>query len=88
MLIEARIEVGDIVVDCTVAIGDLLPLNFLFIHSWLLICNSFGLIVMFMIFAGTSIYVCRKAGYHIVAMEEDEVIFKALLQPLIIENVS
>jgi hypothetical protein len=43
---------------------------------------------MFMIFAGTSIYVCRKAGYHIVAMEEDEVIFKALLQPLIIENVS
>jgi hypothetical protein len=39
-------------------------------------------------FAGASIHTCRKAGCHIVAMEEDEDIFKALLQLLIIENVS
>jgi hypothetical protein len=39
-------------------------------------------------FAGASIHACQKAGRHIVAMEEDEDVFKALLQLLIIENVS
>jgi hypothetical protein len=39
-------------------------------------------------FVGASIHACRKAGCHIVAMEEDEDILKALLQPLIIKNVS
>jgi hypothetical protein len=39
-------------------------------------------------FARVSIHACRKTSRHYVAMEEDEDIFKALLQPLIIENVS
>jgi hypothetical protein len=41
-------------------------------------------------FAGASIHACLKACLHIVAMEEeeDEDVFKALLQSLIIENVS
>jgi hypothetical protein len=39
-------------------------------------------------FTRASIHACRKAGRHIVTMEEDEDVFKALLQSLIIENVS
>jgi hypothetical protein len=36
---------------------------------------------------GATVQACRKAGQHFVVMEEDEDIFKSVLQPLIVEPV-
>jgi hypothetical protein len=37
---------------------------------------------------GASVHACRKAGRHFVAMEGDEEIFKAILEPLIVDTVT
>jgi hypothetical protein len=37
---------------------------------------------------GTYVHACRKAGHHFVAMEEDREIFKAILEPLIVDTVT
>jgi hypothetical protein len=34
------------------------------------------------------VHACRKAGRHFVAMEGDEVIFEAILEPLIVDTVT
>jgi hypothetical protein len=34
---------------------------------------------------GATVHACRKAGRHFVVMEEDEDIFKSVLEPLIVE---
>ena len=34
---------------------------------------------------GATIHACRKAGHHFVVMEEDDHIYKSVLQPLILE---
>jgi hypothetical protein len=70
MLIEASIEVDDIVVDCIVATGDSLPLSFMIFHSRLFTMQ----LSCYFDFARASIHACRKAIRNIVAMYEDEVI--------------
>jgi hypothetical protein len=37
LLLEVGTKIGDIVIDCTTAISDLLPLSFLFFHSRLFV---------------------------------------------------
>jgi hypothetical protein len=37
---------------------------------------------------GASVHACRKAGRHFVAMEGDKEIFKAILEPLIVDTVT
>jgi hypothetical protein len=37
---------------------------------------------------GASVHACRKADRHFVAMEGDSVIFKAILEPLIVDTVT
>jgi hypothetical protein len=37
---------------------------------------------------GASVHACRKASRHFVAMEGDEVIFKAILEPLIVDTIT
>jgi hypothetical protein len=37
---------------------------------------------------GASVHACRKAGRHFVAMEGDKKIFKAILEPLIVDTVT
>jgi hypothetical protein len=37
---------------------------------------------------GASVHACRKAGRHFVAMEGDEEIFKAILEPFIVDTVT
>jgi hypothetical protein len=37
---------------------------------------------------GASDHACRKAGRHVVAMEGDKEIFKAILEPLIVDTVT
>jgi hypothetical protein len=37
---------------------------------------------------GAYVHACRKAGRHFVAMEGDEVIFKAILEPFIVDSVT
>jgi hypothetical protein len=37
---------------------------------------------------GASVHACRKAGRHFVAMEADQMIFKAILEPLIVDSVT
>jgi hypothetical protein len=37
---------------------------------------------------GASIHACRKASRHFVAMEGDEEIFKAILEPLIVDTLT
>jgi hypothetical protein len=39
-------------------------------------------------FARASVHACRKAGRHFVALEGDKEIFKAILEPLIVDPVS
>jgi hypothetical protein len=34
------------------------------------------------------VHACRKAGRHIVALEDDEVIFNSILKPLIVEPLT
>jgi hypothetical protein len=50
----------------------------------LLIFNTLLLVVHL----GATVHACRKAGRHFVVMEEDEDIFKSVLEPLIIEPAS
>ena len=38
--------------------------------------------------SGASVHACQKAGIHFVAMEADQMIFKAILDPLIVTSVS
>jgi DNA modification methylase len=37
---------------------------------------------------GASVHACRKTGRHFVAMEGDKEIFKAILEPLIVDTVT
>jgi hypothetical protein len=37
---------------------------------------------------GASVHACRKAGRHFVAMEGDKEIFKAILEPLIVDTIT
>jgi hypothetical protein len=73
---EACIEASDIVVDCTTTTCDSLLLSSMILHFRLFIMQFLWLNCHVIL---TSIHACRKAGRHIVAMEEDEEIFKALL---------
>jgi hypothetical protein len=41
-----------------------------------------------LVFARASVHACRKAGHHFVAMEGDKEIFKAILEPLIVDPIS
>ena len=41
LLIEVGTKIGDIVIDCTMATSDLLPLSFLFFHSRLFVIQFF-----------------------------------------------
>ena len=87
MLIESTTQTSDIVLDCNASTSkDFLLIllvkalsDFLFIHIFLHIAcfNS-----------GASIHACQKAGRHFVAMEEDQMIFKAILEPLIVTSIS
>jgi hypothetical protein len=49
----------------------------------LMIFNTLFLVVHL----GATVHACQKAGQHFVVMEEDEDIFKSVLQPLIVEPV-
>jgi hypothetical protein len=42
----------------------------------------------YLVFARASVHACRKAGHHFVAMEGDKEIFKAILEPLIVDPIS
>ena len=83
MLIESITHAGDIVFDCTTSTGkdflsNLLLKAFLFIHIFLHIpCFN----------SGASVHACWKAGCHFVAMEADQMIFKAILEPLIVASI-
>jgi hypothetical protein len=46
------------------------------------------LLITSLVFAGASVHACRKAGRHFVAIEGDKEIFKAILEPLIVDPVS
>ena len=35
---------------------------------------------------GATVHACQKAGRHFVVMEEDDYIYKSILQPLILES--
>jgi hypothetical protein len=37
---------------------------------------------------GASVHACRKAGRHFVAMEGGSVIFKAILEPLVVDTIT
>jgi hypothetical protein len=41
-----------------------------------------------LIYEGVSVHICCKAGRHFVAMEGDKEIFKAILEPLIMDTVT
>lgn len=57
----------------------------IFICEWIV---YFDLVIFLTILCiiGSSIHTCRRSGRHIVAFEEDALIFNALLQPLIFEK--
>jgi hypothetical protein len=46
------------------------------------------LFITSLVFAGAFVHACRKAGRHFVAMEGDKEIFKAILEPLIVDPIS
>jgi hypothetical protein len=50
----------------------------------LMIFNTLFLVVHL----GATVHACQKAGQHFVVMEEDEDIFKSVLEPLIVEPAS
>jgi ABC-type sugar transport system substrate-binding protein len=47
---------------------------------------AFSVLTMFN--EGAYVHACREAGRHFVAMEGDEEIFKAILEPLIVDTVT
>jgi hypothetical protein len=87
LLIESTTHFGDIVLDCTASTST----KFLVILSFM----TFSVLIMTLLLThlswfieGASVHACRKAGRHFVAMEGDEVIFKAILEPLIVDIVT
>jgi hypothetical protein len=86
MLIESTTQVGDIVLDCTASTGILYLHNFSIVALRLL--HLLLLLTPSLIFVGASVHACRKAGRHFVAMEGDKEIFKAILEPLIVDPIS
>jgi hypothetical protein len=46
------------------------------------------LFISSLVFAEASVHACHKANRHFVAMESDKEIFKATLEPLIVDPVS
>ena len=84
MLIESTTQFGDIVLDCTASTGkDFLfkilinLLSFFFIHFFLLLLG---------LSTGASVHTCQKAGRHFVVLEVDQMIFKDILEPLIVSS--
>jgi hypothetical protein len=51
-------------------------------------CSIHVFVILFIAIAGASVHACRKAGHHIVALEDDEVIFNSILKPLIVEPLT
>jgi hypothetical protein len=49
-------------------------------------CSIHVSVILSIAIAGASVHACRKAGRHIVALEDDEVIFNAILKRLIVEH--
>jgi hypothetical protein len=83
LFIESTTHVGDIVLDCTASTST----KFLVILSFMAFSILYCLHLSWFI-EGASVHACRKAGRHFVAMEGDEVIFKAILEPLIVDTVT
>jgi hypothetical protein len=85
MFIEAMSQPGDLVLDCTSTTGNPLPSLRPNLYTLCHVILRFGytkfLISFF--FARASIIVCRNSNQHILALEEDEAIFKAILHPMI-----
>jgi hypothetical protein len=86
LLIESTTHVGDIVLDCSASIGTKFLVILSFMAFSVLIMTLFLHLSWFI--EGASVHACRKAGRHFVAMEGDEVIFKAILEPLIVDTVT
>jgi hypothetical protein len=59
-----------------------MPLFITILHL-LTICSSLPADV----FLGATVHACRKAGRHFLVMEEDDDIYKCVIQPLIMEPV-
>ena len=51
-----------------------------------MIASSYSFAYTFLVEA--SVHTCRKAGCHFVAMEGDKEIFKAIMEPLIVDLVN
>jgi hypothetical protein len=51
-------------------------------------CSIHVFVILSIAIAGASVHACRKAGHHIVALEDDEVIFNSILKPLIVEPLT
>jgi hypothetical protein len=45
-------------------------------------------VILSIAIVGTSVHACRKAGCHIIALEDDEVIFNSILKLLIVEPLT
>jgi hypothetical protein len=86
LLIESTTHIGDIVLDCSASIGTKFLVILSFMAFSVLIMTLFLHLSWFI--EGASVHACRKAGRHFVAMEGDEVIFKAILEPLIVDTVT
>jgi hypothetical protein len=53
------------------------------------IASSYSFVYTFLdFFAGAFVHTCRKASRHFVAIEGDKDIFKAILEPLIVNPVT
>ena len=83
-LIESTTQFGDIVLDCTTSTGKdfllkvLINLfSFFSIHFFLLLLG---------LSTGASVHACQKAGRHFVVLEADQMIFKDILEPLIVPS--
>jgi hypothetical protein len=86
LLIESTTQVGDIVLNCTASTSTKFPVILSFVALSFLImtlCLHFSWFI-----EGASIHACRKADRHFVAMEGDKEIFKAILEPLIVDTVT
>jgi hypothetical protein len=84
-LILSASDEGDIIVDVKASTGTcflIMLFTHVFATSSILTQLVFSIVLLF---TGASIQACREHGRHLVALEEDAVIYKGLLQPLTID---